>query len=530
MVRTLVELMGGKIRILDKAGPGTLFRFDLNLERNSAPGMAGLSGSDTPQAPFDTPRASSDEKPRVKTDKKEPTISRLACTKSEGDPEVKSAVKKPPELSLKGPEGDGIELPLTPTVLEGSAVLLLKGDRVGREAAAGWMRRRGLRVYEAGLWATMEVTLKRVLEGRKPVDVAGEEADMGSEKGVNGRVKGSEITVTSDDVFGASEDGSEAGESDVKPRDVLMILDTSLVPGSPSPVAIWAAFTGIMRGFDLTAPDAPRVAVAWLVSIAVPGAVREEMRTSGCRIIASDLLHPSRLLSLLTTMVSNDLAIPESLLNGGLGSSERLDTIGSSNHGAHNRSIEEKRFEVIIQAGVAFTSGRGVVDERGPDPEANSPFGKNDTVAAPNGNIPADVNSASLRTIPSLPDPETPGVSLPSGFGQNEESGKDRSGNDENKKDRERNGSSGETERNEESAKMDERIEEVGKGKEREEENGKATEQKGEDGKKRGSKGPLGGIHILVVEDTVLLRKLAVSILTKLGAEVFAVDDGRQVS
>jgi hypothetical protein len=537
MVRTLVELMGGTICILDKTGPGTLFRFDLSLERNA--GMAGLSGSNTPQAPFDTPRASSDaetDKARVKPDKKEPTISRLACTKSEGDPaveEVMSAVKKPPELSLKDSEGDGIELPLTPTVLEGSAVLLLKGDRVGREAAAGWMRGRGLRVYEAARWVTMEDTLKRVLEGREPIDVAGEEADMGGEKtvkGVNGHVKSREIIVTSDDFFGASEDGSEASESDIKPRDVLMILDTSLVPGSPSPDAIWAAFTSVMRGFDLTAPDAPRVAVSWLVSIAVPGAVREEMRTSGCQIMVVDLLHLSRLLSLLTTMVSNDLAIHDSLLNGCVGSSERLDTMGSSNHGGRNGSTEEERFEVMIQAGVAFTSGRGVVDERGPGPEANSSPGKDHTVAVPNGSIPPDVSSTSLRTVPSLPELETPGVSSPSRFGRNEESGKERGGNDENERERERNESSGEKERKEESTKADERNGEGGKEKERGEENEKATEQKEESGKRRGSKGPLGGIHNLVVEDTVLLRKLAVSILTKLGAEVIAVDDGRQVS
>lgn len=48
-------------------------------------------------------------------------------------------------------------------------------------------------------------------------------------------------------------------------------------------------------------------------------------------------------------------------------------------------------------------------------------------------------------------------------------------------------------------------------------------------GRKSGSKGPLAGRHILLVEDTVLLRKLATTILTKVGATVYPVENGRQV-
>ncbi|GAQ91846.1 hypothetical protein KFL_008670030 [Klebsormidium nitens] len=37
IVKTLVEMMGGQIAIVDKSGPGTLFRFHLEFRRDSAP-------------------------------------------------------------------------------------------------------------------------------------------------------------------------------------------------------------------------------------------------------------------------------------------------------------------------------------------------------------------------------------------------------------------------------------------------------------------------------------------------------------
>lgn len=55
------------------------------------------------------------------------------------------------------------------------------------------------------------------------------------------------------------------------------------------------------------------------------------------------------------------------------------------------------------------------------------------------------------------------------------------------------------------------------------------TEPENPAGRKPGVEGPLAGRHILVVEDTVLLRKLATSILTKVGANVYSVANGRLV-
>jgi hypothetical protein len=477
IVRKLVALMEGDIRIVDKKGPGTLFRFDLVFERAEA-GMV-KSGS-LAQLMLESPR---------------PTSAHVSI-----DP---PSCPSPSAADVTGV--DNIQLPL-PCGVEGASVLLLKGDRAGRETAAGWMTRRGLRVYQAEQWSEVADALKRALEGLEPLS---RNSDVGSKRSwrddenapsENKHVvlevadeisviplqrMGSEnpplleslpeVSVPILDAAPSTDFGSLLATREIQPRLLLLVLDTAAVPGAPSPEAINAAFQSLIQECDLTASSAPRVVPAWLVSVALPGPVREQIRASGCNIMACDLLHPSRLSSLLTLMVNSDHQSSDSLLCGPFGTSARLDNRSYSEQVKH---IDEESQEAMLQAGVAFCLGRGVVDHKGADVELDS--GESPSHPPPLTGAKTYPPSPVLRPKPH-----------PSPLSEIRRS---------------------------ESWKQPDRVliqaaEPVSK----------ATDVP------PAPKKALEGIHILLVEDTVLLRKLALMMLTKLGAVVFPVENGRQV-
>jgi hypothetical protein len=488
IVRKLVALMEGDIRIVDKKGPGTLFRFDLVLERTEA-GMV-KSGS-LAQLMLESPRPTSAQR----TDVTDASIERPVLSTCSSAVDVTGV--------------NSIQLPL-PCGVEGASVLLLKGDRAGRETAAGWMTRRGLRVYQAEQWSEVAAALKRALEGR---ELLSRNSDVGSKRSRRDDENAPIISENKHVVLEVADEisviplqrmGSEnpplleslpevsvpvldaAPSSDfesrlmapreIQPRLLLLVLDTAAVPGAPSPEAINAAFQSLIQECDLTASSAPRVVPAWLVSVALPGPVREQIRASGCHIMACDLLHPSRLSSLLTLMVSSDHQSSDSLLCGPFGASARLDNRPYSEQVKH---IDEESQEAMLQAGVAFCLGRGVVDHKGADVEVDS---------GGSPSHPPPLTGA--KTYP--PSPILRPKPAPSPLSEIRRS---------------------------ESWKQPDRLLIQGA-----EPVSKATDVPPAPRK------ALEGIHILLVEDTVLLRKLALMMLTKLGAVVFPVENGRQVS
>ncbi|GAQ86663.1 Signal transduction histidine kinase [Klebsormidium nitens] len=483
MVKNLVAIMGGAIRIEDKQGPGSLFRFHITLElspEHSTEQDANASYCPTPIAtPKGAPRGFGERLAGRKT-------ARVAPRPSAGS-NVSTTDYMRQEVSL---------LPQ----LEGSSVLLLKGDYVGREAAAAWMARRHLRVYEAERWGGLRETFRRLLgktvrsstEGldadadpsigpinkasqggpvRRPSEIRSSETDEMSSKSV---------LSAGDQLFGQllDRDQTDRGTSQ---GPILLILDTAVVPGFPSPEALSIALRSLMEGYDPTAVNAPRVMVAWLVSFALPGAIYEEMRcAAGCRIITYDVLHPSRLLSLLTAMVS-DNPNPDSLLGSALPAAPPvLSNKASKKVQKSKRSIilnEEEREELMIQAGMAFASTRGAVDEKGPDSTANPA---------------ASANSFSVKaadSLPRIPNPIANGVT---------------------------------------GIRATSTLQPVSRVIRNPVPKGEPKEIVSPGHEPGGADLALAGVHVLIVEDTVMLRKLATTILTRVGAKVFAVENGRQ--
>lgn len=491
MVKNLVAIMGGAIRIEDKQGPGSLFRFHINLEL--PPEHYTDQDASYCTTPLVSPKGAG--APRGFGDRRRTT--RVAPRPSGGST-VSTTDYMRQELSL---------LPQ----LGGSSVLLLKGDHVGREAAAGWMARRGLRVYEAERWGGLRETFLRVLgkNGRSSPEGLDGDADVstgqltrtashsvpvrrpseirGSENGEN---SSKSVTSAGSQLFGQLLESEQTNRG--APRGpILLIVDTAVVPGFPSPEAISVALRSLMEGYDPTAVNAPRVVVGWLVSFALPGAIYEEMRSaSGCRIITYDVLHPSRLLYLLTAMVSNH-PNPDALLGSALPAAPPpvLSSKASGKVHRSKRSIvlnEEDRQELMIQAGMAFASTRGAVDEKGPESTAAHVASTDSFTAKAAARLPSQkwvpnavANGLSgPKAPPSLP--LLPGAVVGTPVSNGTQPGEQKE------------------------------VVSPGKG-------------------TGGADLALAGVHILIVEDTVMLRKLATTILTRVGAKVFAVENGRQV-
>lgn len=504
MVKNLVALMGGAIRIEDKAGPGTLFRFNIVLE---------FPPEDSPDRrgnPVCPPETTFEVVEVGRSSSRGAGLRRTSSTESASDfPRRERSV-----LSR----------------VEGSTVLLLKRDPSGRAPAAAWMTRRGLRVYQAERWGDLRETFRRLL-GTKPSarsENLDGDADLPAGKIGNSSfdassalrvrkpsqiwpsenaAKASEVGPPESHLFGqlSLEGGPSKQNRGNSPGTFLLILDTSVVPGFPSPDALPVALRSLMGDYDPTAPKAPRVAVAWLVSFALPGAVYEEIRAaSGCGIIAYDVLHPSRLLSLLTTMVS-DARNSDALLGSAVPASVpvRSENGLSKVHRSRKPIViltEDEQQEVMIRSGLAFASTRGAVDEKGPEsPTSELRTPPNCAERRP----PAD--SAELRTPAGFAD----GPTFASGTTTT----------------REATNSIAETQAPPPppaEASVSQTVTGLHKpGMVRNA--AKPVIDPGKEGL------PLAGVHILMVEDTVLLRKLATTILTRVGARVFAVENGRQV-
>lgn len=502
IVRKLVALMDGSIRIIDRKGPGTLFRFDLVLKWTESEvvksGSLAQLMTESPHARDGAPGSELENGGALgEAENGELGTSELGSAFMSEDRSV-----TPGEVTSKTADETlcaGLQLPLPPEA-DGASVLLLKADRAGRETAAGWMSRRGLRVYQAEAWSEVGCALKAALEGREYVPT-GEKAGKGA--GENRHVVinvSDEISVIPLQRMGSEnpplldslpETPTTSSESEpslkqgVKPRLLLLIIDTSAVPGAPSPLEISAAFQTLIQECDLTAPSAPRVVAAWLVSVALPGPAREQLRAAGCHIMACDLLHPSRLLSLLTTMVTDDPESHESLLCGPFGASQRSDNRPYSEQVKH---IDEESQEAMLQAGVGFVMGRGVVDHKGPDIDEGSDQSAHSSHPGKLVGAKSYPPSPTLRPKPA-PSPlsETArSASWTMERLQAESAAKDRN-----------------------PLKGAEPLPKIP---------GSPTTRKA-----------LEGVHILLVEDTVLLRKLAVTMLVKLGANVFPVENGQQV-
>ncbi|GAQ86661.1 Signal transduction histidine kinase [Klebsormidium nitens] len=611
MVRNLVTLMRGGLHIEDKQGPGTLFRFHIVLELPPS----------YEESPFSTPKGTFKSKASRRATATK--TSQVAASPFPKGPSRRATGVNTPGVNV--PQFVRQELSLLEQV-EGGTVLLLKADRVGREAAAGWMTRRGFRVLEAERWGGLRHAFRVLLGGKHTVWFEDEEADdlaelrtgqngrpngdvspdsrvrrpsrfrqsegdaVPGEKGTdrNGRPDGNvssdsrvrrpsairqsggdpassdKVTLADSHLFGQLLEGDSrvrppfavrhsggepvpgekvtAADSQLSgqplerdsrvrrptvtvtatrhsggdsvpgekvtsagsrlfgqplignstrqsgrgkaPGTCFLILDTAVVPGFPSPEALATALRSLMEEYDPTAPNAPRVVVAWLVSFALPGAVYEEMRSaSGCRIIAYDVLHPSRLMSLLTAMVS-DNPNPDVLLGSAVPAAAA--PVWSQFVRSPKKAFaltEEERQEVLIQSGMAFASTRGAVDEKGPERAADS---------APSGGIASStaerVLSQESTTTSATNGDDVTEIKAPASLTVADNQA----------------GSIG--------------VNQTGGGKEIV-----------SPGKEPGGTGlALAGVHVLIVEDTVMLRKLATTILTRVGAKVFAVENGRQ--
>ncbi|GAQ83546.1 histidine kinase [Klebsormidium nitens] len=501
MVKNLVSLMGGAIRIEDKAEPGSLFRFHIVL---------GLPPEDSPDGNgsfFGTPEAAFKALGNQATGAKSSQVAALPSAAEPRRPEVRRMSSTASASDFPRRERSILSR------VEGTTVLLLKGDPAGRAAAAAWMTRRGLRVHVAERWGGLRETFTQLLSSKHSarIETVDEDADLSTDRDGRPQCSASNSTqIRKPSRLWPSE--SDATPSEIAPPgpqlfvqppresgsskqsnrgnfsgSLLLILDTSVVPGFPCPEALSVTLRSLLGDYDRTAPNAPRVAVAWLVSFALPGAMYEEMRAaSGCGIIAYDVLHPSRLLSLLTAMLS-DNRNPDALLGTAVPASPPVESENGLPKGRPFRKpvvmTEDERQELMIQSGIAFAATRGAVDEKGP--ETPTDWRTPSLFAERTASASSETRTMTTRLATmSIREPRAANPPPAEASVSQEVTGEKQPG----------------------------KV--------------KAT---GKPGGEPGGEGlPLAGVHILIVEDTVLLRKLATTILTRVGARVFAVENGRQ--